>query len=226
MAQHSSHLYFSLGIGVTYALVGIVVLHVYPELAMLGFVVTVIAGLAPNLDAHGSSSSRDLISLISILPPLTIVAATPGLQSSPGSRIVLVGVAAYITTRFLLLTLLQKYTTRRGMMHSIPVAIIAFEFVYLLFFDIYWSDRLFLATGAFVGYFSHLMLDGVTAVDNNGKGMPPEVGEIPVLKIASKDSAPNWVAYGTMTVLGYFVYSSLAPHLHTLTRAILASNSH
>ena len=225
MAQHSSHLYFSLGIGVTYGLVGIVVIHVYPELALLGFVVTVIAGLAPNLDSHGSASSRDLISLISIFPPLTIVSSSQSLQYGPGYRIVLVGVAAYLSTRWLLLTLLQKYTTRRGMMHSIPVSIIAFEFVYLLFFDVYWTDRLFLASGAFVGYMSHLMLDGVTSIDNNGKGMPPEVGEIPVLKIASKDSVPNWIAYGTMTVLGYFVYSSLSPHFHTLTRAILASNS-
>lgn len=222
MAQYSTHLHFSQGLGVICFVVGYIGFRMDLEISLLGAMITVIAALAANLDSHASPSSRDLISVISTIPSFILISCLADWQYTPVYRVVLIGSGFYASIRSLILFLLQKKTTRRGMLHSVPASIIALELVYFLFFDLYWSDRLFISIGAFIGYMSHLIIDGFSSVDNAGKAMPPEIGTIPVIKLASKDTRPNLIAYVILFVGAYFLIADLSPNLRHISRAILA----
>lgn len=221
MALYASHFNFSLGLAVSYALFGLVYLHIYPEVVLLALILTLIAGLLPDLDSVGSAPTKDMVGLLSIFPLLIIFSSFSEINQSNITRITLVGVVSYAVTRYLLILGLQSYTARRGMTHSMPMAVIAFQVVFLLFFDLYWIDRLYLASGVFLGYCCHLIMDGWSKVDSAGKDLAPEVREIPVMKIFSKNTNTSAITYGVVLFLGYFVYRELSPHLASLTRVVL-----
>jgi hypothetical protein len=99
------------------------------------------------------------------------------------------------------------------MIHSIPAAIITFEFVFLLFWDLYLYDRLYLATAALVGFLSHLLLDAYGNLDIVGKAMGKPRTVQPVMKFAANSWGATASAYGLCLLLGWFIAQDLYPSL-------------
>lgn len=215
MAQYQSHVTFSVVTGIVYALLGVFFLQVFPEHAMLASVIVVIAGILPNIDEGGSAPAQELGGLLAAISPLVLIEFFPGLRSGGVARIALIVICCYFLTRLIVVRALQKFTNHRGMIHSIPAAIITSELVYLLFWDLFWQDRLYLAGGAFVGYFSHLFLDASTNLDLVGKAMGNAGKKAPALKLKGPSFGSTVVMYTSMIVLGWFVVQDFYPHLHS-----------
>ncbi|MCB0360362.1 MAG: metal-dependent hydrolase, partial [Bdellovibrionales bacterium] len=157
--EYRSHFTFATLFSILYAIAGIYFFSLSPEHAFLTSVVIIIAGMLPDIDAGNEPPARELGGLVAAVFPVAMIELFPSLKESGISRIALVVVCGYLLVRVIVIRGLQKFTARRGIIHSIPAAILTFEVAYLLFWDLPRGIRLFVATGAFLGFFTHLLID-------------------------------------------------------------------
>lgn len=194
MASQRSHLAISTAVGIGYAATGIVIFRVHPEFALLSALLALAAGLLPNIDNGPSSpSGQELSGFIATLTPLIILELYPSIRGGGQARIILVVMICYLFARVVILHFLKRYARSRGPLHSIPAAILVFEMVYLMLWDLLPFDRLFLAGAALAGYSAHLILDGFSNFDLTGTAdrKPP----------ALKVGTGNWLASGAVYLL-------------------------
>jgi hypothetical protein len=171
MGQYKNYITFSVLLGITYAVGGHYLFRVQPEIGLLASVVILIAGLLPEIDAGPGPANRELGGLLAAIAPLVLIELFPRFAMGGTSRIALVVICCYIVTRIIVSRLLIKITAPKGIIHSIPAAVLTFEVVYLLFGDLYRGDRLFVATAALVGYLGHLTVDAYSSLDLLGKAI-------------------------------------------------------
>ena len=213
MAEQQTHISFSIALAAAYAAAGIFVFGVFPELVVLASVIVVVAGILPDVDSGKGPPAREFGGLLAAVSPLLIFEFYPELRAGGVARITLVVVCSYLLTRIVVVRGLQKFTHHRGILHSIPAAIITFELTYLLFWDVFWYDRLYLASAAFVGFMSHLLLDAYTNLDLVGKAMGSGSKKPAALSLRG-DTIPGTLAvYAGMLVLGYYVAVDFYPGL-------------
>jgi hypothetical protein len=210
MAQPQSHFTVSTLIGLAYAGAGVTMFRVHPEHAFLAAVILLIAGLLPNIDTGpGQGTGREFISFIAGIAPLAALEYFPELQGEGMSRVALIVIISYFTTRVILARLITKTMKHRGFVHSIPAAILAFEGVYLLFTDLLWTDRLYVATAAFVGFFTHLLFDAYSDVELFGASQKKPLP----LKITTGSWGSTAAIYCCVLGLGWLVAKDIYPHL-------------
>lgn len=217
MAQYQSHISFSIILAIAYAVLGIFYLNVYPEHVVLASVIVVIAGMLPNVDSSGGTVERELAGFIAAISPLVAIELYPHLKDGGIARIALVVICCYLLTRMVLVRSLQKYTVHRGMVHSVPAAIITFQLAYLLFWDLFWKDRVYIAFAAFLGFFSHLMLDAYGNVDIVGKAMGKAERKKPVLKFGAGSFGSTLAVYACVAILAWFILRDFYPRFRVLT---------
>ncbi len=213
MAEQQTHFSVSLVLSALYALVGVVIFDIAPELVVLGAVIVTVAGILPNVDAGNGQSAREFGGLLAAVSPLLAFEYFPVLLGGGIARIVLVVVCSYLFTRIVIVRAIQKFTVHRGVMHSIPAAIITAQLTYLLFWDVFWYDRIFLASAAFTGFFAHLMIDAYTNLDLMGKAMGNETKKPAVLKLGGPTMGGTLALYGCVAFLGYFVALDFDPSI-------------
>ena len=210
MAEQRSHLTVSTICAVAYSGLGAVAWGIGIDLVLLAAILVVISGLLPNVDGGPSSESgKKFIAFLGALAPLIIISAFPQFRSSGIARLALIVIISFFVAQYISTWILGSFFHHRGLLHSIPAAIIVFEIGYLVFFDLPPSRRLYLGGAAFVGFASHLILDGLLNVDLVGN----KEKKTPVLKIAGPTWQSNFAIYSTMLVLGWFVLKDLAPGL-------------
>ncbi len=216
MAQYQSHISFSVFIAAAYAFLGGFLFDLPLEQLLLSSVIVVVAGMLPDVDATGGVPEREVGGLLAAVAPIIVLEFFPGLHSGGVARIALVVISAYLLTRYIVVRALQKYTVHRGMIHSIPAGIITGQLVFLLFWDLHWFNRLFLASAAVVGYLSHLFLDGYTNLDLVGKAMGKEKKQSPALKFFAPSWGANLVMYGCVGVLSWVIAKDFYPNLRLI----------
>ena len=217
MAKYESHVTFSTVAGIAYGLVGMLMLDIYPEHCILALAMIVIAGILPDIDHKNGAVAKEVGTLISAVCPILILKFLPGIKAGGMTRIALVVIACYLFTRVFIVRLLQNITVERGMLHSIPAAIVIFEVVYLVFYDLYWTDRLYVATAAFAGFFFHLLLDASSNVDIVGSALGEGKKKTPALKFFGNDTPATVAVYLCMATLGWFVMKDMYPNLSVQT---------
>lgn len=213
MAQHSSHISFSAAVGLTYAVGGWYLLHAMPEHAILALALVLIAGMLPDVDGGEGTPAKEVAALLAAVVPVVLVESLSFVQAGGVARIALVVIASYIATRIVVVRGLQTLTTHRGMIHSIPVAIIVFELSYLLFHDLYWRDRVYLAGAVFVGFLSHLILDASSNIDLVGKALGSGDRKTPALKLFGGSWGITLAAYACLITLGWVIAQDFYPRL-------------
>ena len=213
MAQYQSHVTFSTILSAVYVAAGVMLFGIYTEQALLAGVILVFAGLLPNVDSGHSESTREFGALLAAVVPIVLLEFIPGLKDGGVSRLALILIGCYLFTRIIVVRMLQSMTVTRGMLHSIPAAIITSEVVYLFFFDLFWKDRLYVAAAALIGFSSHLLLDGYGNLDLIGKAYGKSQKQTAALKIKAETAGSTIAAYLSIAVLGYFVMKDLYPHI-------------
>ncbi len=213
MAEYQSHISFSAILGVGYVFFGMIFLGVTPEHSLLGLAIIIVAGILPDLDAKAGAPVRELSALLAAIAPIALISYFPQLSSGGLARIALLIILCYLVTRVFLVRALKQFTERRGMIHSIPAAIIAFQVTYLIFWDLARVERLYIAGAAFLGYLSHLLLDATSSVDLLGHTFGDGDKKPRSLKIAASTPGGTAALYLSVAVLGWLVVQDLYPNL-------------
>jgi len=174
-----------------------------------------LAGVLPDLDIGSGIPRRGLLSLVAAVVPVLLVNHLAALQL-PLASIGLAVVAAYLVARFGIAHMLDRITTHRGMFHSLPAAIIAGEVVFLVASDASLAMRTFLAIAVTLGYFSHLVLDELAAIEWHRGFFRVKKSFGTAMKMFGHNVLGNVVAYGLMLGLGYMVSEEVPINLTTL----------
>ena len=215
MATLQSHFSFSTGLSVLYAAAGAMVLDVPLEIVLLAAVVVVITGVLPNIDEGKSGPAQEFGGLIAAIIPLVCFQLFPALGNAGVSRVALVVVGGYFVSQLVVVRTLQGLTTHRGVLHSIPAAIICCELVFLIFSDLTMFQRGYLTGAAFSGFFAHLVMDGYGNLDLVGRAMGRGVEkQAPALKLTGNTWLSTLAMYSCMFVLGWFVVQDIYPGFH------------
>jgi len=98
---------------------------------------------------------------------------------------------------------LNRSAVHRGMFHSIPAMLITAEIAFLGFRGSSLGVKLFMAVGAAIGFFSHLVLDEIYAVEWNGAHVRLNKFAGSAVKFVGNRFLPNVLTYSLLLVLTY-----------------------
>ena len=217
MAAQQNHVSFSFVIALAYSLIGVLVFDMSLERVVLAAVVIMLAGLLPNIDGGTEPPAKELGGILSSALPVFLIYKFPKLNQEGSGRITLVVVGCYFATRFIVSRVLQKFTFRRGMIHSVPAAIILGELTYFAYYSLVSRERVFIAIAAFAGFMSHLFLDGYGNFD-----LVSQVsGKAPKKQSCVKFLAPSFthtaIIWTIAVWLGWIIAKDFYPNLGART---------
>jgi LexA-binding, inner membrane-associated putative hydrolase len=200
MASYRGHLATSTMLGAAYGGAAMWYWHIDWGPASLAGGLTALGGLLPDLDSDSGVPVRELFGLLAAAGAFMLLGRLASMQDSP-ERVLVVLAGVYLFIRYGLASYFKHMTVHRGMFHSIPAMLIAGFAVYLAYHGDDWLRR-YLAGGIMLGFFSHLMLDELCAVNFNGVAVRINRFSGSALKLTS----PSWKATG----FAYLVLIALA----------------
>lgn len=167
MAGFRAHIATSSLLGFAYAGGAHVLFHTPLSSTLLAGGLCAVSGMLPDMDSRSAVPKRESIAFASAVIPMMMI---HHLQRAgcDTETMVLVGAILYLLIRFVGGHLLSRFTTHRGMFHSIPAALCFGELVFLLSSGTL-GIRWFKAGAVILGYLSHLVLDEFHSIDL-GKG--------------------------------------------------------
>ncbi len=163
-----------------------------------------IAGMLPDLDSDSGIPVREMLCFVSVLVPMLMIERFKALGWSPEMMVFSSGVL-YVFIRFVIGHIFKRYTTHRGMWHSIPAAAIAGLVTFLVCLSPELEIRLFKSWAVVVGFISHLVLDEIYSVDFRGRRIKKSSGT--ALKFWSKKGWANYSTYAKLAFLIVLVMS-------------------
>jgi hypothetical protein len=169
-----------------------------------------IGGILPDIDSENSTSIQVVFNVIGILLALLILFST--LNSLGLILSIAIALLLYLIVNFPLKKILQKFSSHRGTIHSIPMALlIGICFYYIIFlvtqkFYISWLSAILLS----YGFFIHLILDELYSVDLSGARLKKSFGT--ALTLFSKN---NLIIYILMYMAIIAIYIMI-PDKHRL----------
>jgi hypothetical protein len=141
------------------------------------FAMGVIGGFLPDVDHDNSVPLRMALHVCSLLTAFMVMFSKASQLSVV--ELLLLWVVVYLFARVLLFFVITRVTVHRGMLHSVPAALLAGLLViaiahYLLSvpLQVAWFCGLFLSAG----YLVHLLLDEFYSVDLYGRGFKRSFG--------------------------------------------------
>lgn len=218
MAAEQSHFSLSIGLAALYGLAGFYLAGISREVVLLSSVIVIIAGILPNLDEPHSIPRKEIAAFFAAILPILALEFVPELSQGGLPRMALVVIACYLVSRLIVATIVSQFTAHRGMIHSLPAAIISAEIVYLIFRDLSRFDRVYLSFAALMGFLVHLVMDAYTNLDLVNRVRGKDVENKPsALKMTSGNWANTCAWYATMLVLGWFIVKDFYPGLKLFT---------
>ena len=120
--------------------------------------------MLPDLDSDSGIPLREAVGFAAAFVPMLMLDRLERVGLSHEMMLVVTG-AIYFLLRFGIAELFRRYTVHRGMWHSLPAAIIAALFVFLVCGSENVHLRLFKTVAVFVGFMSHILLDELWSVE-------------------------------------------------------------
>ena len=205
MASFRGHLAFSASLGAAYG--GLIAwqLEVNWGTAVLAGGLTAVGGMLPDLDSDSGVPVREMFSLAGIVMPLMFIRRFLTLGLELDQILVALGIV-FVVVRYGVSYIFKRFTVHRGMFHSIPAMFIAGFATFLLYPHQLISSRLAVTIGVMIGFFSHLLLDEIYAVDF--RGLKPALNQFAgsALKFTSKSKFATAMTYLVMIALGVLVF--------------------
>ncbi|MBT3311603.1 MAG: metal-dependent hydrolase [Desulfobacteraceae bacterium] len=174
------------------------------------FIVGTMGGLLPDLDSDTGKPLTFLFSFVSILiPSMLYLKAVQFFGKSP-EFIICYFFFSYLFINHIVCSTIKKITTHRGMMHSIPFAILCGGLGYLLFISSGSHAAFFAGFSIYCGCMIHLVLDELNSISF-------KFGFIPYIK---KSSGTALKLKSDSIIITIFVYLLIL----LVTAAILMSS--
>jgi membrane-bound metal-dependent hydrolase YbcI (DUF457 family) len=207
MASYRGHLAFSSLLGAGYGAAGMLKGPFDWGPAAVGFGLTTLGGLLPDLDSDSGVPVRELFGIAAFLAPLLMYGrlAEEGL-STEQRVVVLAGV--YLFVRYILSGVFKRWTVHRGMFHSIPALLISGLTVFLTYPNRDVTLRIYLAVGVMIGFLSHLVLDELYSVDFMGVGIRLNKYAGSALKLTSPSRSATLAAYALLAGLAFLAWKN------------------
>jgi len=123
--------------------------------------------MLPDVDSDTSKSFQECIYLTAGIGCILTASRLRHYTNDPDIAL-LGGAFIFLLIRFALAPLIKKITTHRGMIHSIPMAILSGELTFFMVTGTV-EERLVKAAALTAGYLSHLILDEIYSIDSTGK---------------------------------------------------------
>ena len=164
MANFQTHLTFSTLLGAGYGATAYALYEVPIPTCVLAGGLCSVSGMLPDVDSNAGKPLRESMAFAAAVVPMMMIDRFRQFGMS-SELIVLAGAAIYLFIRFVVARLLRNYTVHRGMFHSLPAAVIAGEFAFLVVSGDDVQIRCYKALAVVVGYLSHLILDELYSVE-------------------------------------------------------------
>lgn len=137
-------------------------------LSVYGGVLCSYGGIIPDIDSKTSTSFRQCLAMFAGFSALLVVSRLSDFSLNTESVIV-IGSSVFLLIWTVIGTLIKKLTRHRGMFHSIPMALIVAEAIFIISSgDL--NERLFKAFSIFLGVMIHLVLDEIYSVEGSKNG--------------------------------------------------------
>jgi len=178
MAGFKTHLTGGILTGIGISLVGFFTKALTLTQTGAIFFIGSVAGLLPDLDSDSSKPLAFLFQLISILIPSIIFFKAVQYGESSPEFLICYFVIFYLFINYIVSSVIKKFTVHRGMIHSIPFALICGGIGYLLFISSGKQVAIMAGVALFLGCLVHLILDEL-------KSFKLKFGFLPTLKKSS-----------------------------------------
>lgn len=164
MADFTTHISTSSALGVAYASAGYFMLGMPVPSCLVAGGLCSVSGMLPDIDSDSGVPQRESIGFAAAIVPMLAMErfAQMGLSHE---MLAVIGGGAYLFIRFFVGWLIKVYTAHRGMWHSVPAMLIAGLLAFVVASGPTIDVRLFKSCGVILGFFSHLFLDEVWALD-------------------------------------------------------------
>jgi membrane-bound metal-dependent hydrolase YbcI (DUF457 family) len=205
MAGYKTHITVSGALGVGYGAAGAILAGFTPVEGALAGVLTWFSGMLPDLDSASGRPVREVFSLLAAFAPFAMMGHLIEWTHHSYEAATLLAVILYVTIRYGGQSVLNRTAVHRGMYHSIPAMLIAAEIAFLGFRGSSSGVKLFMAGGAAVGFFSHLVLDEIYSVEWNGAHVRLNKFAGSAVKFVGPRFLPNVITYSLLMVLTYAV---------------------
>lgn len=162
------------------------------------FILGSVAGLLPDLDSDTGKPLVLLFQLISILIPSILFMEVAQHWGSSPEFIICYFTISYLIINYVVCSIIKKMTVHRGMMHSIPFALLCGGLGYLMFISSGKQIAFFTGIAVFLGCMVHLILDELNSFSL-------KFGFIPTLKSSSGTALKLKSNSFVITLIYYFL---------------------
>lgn len=168
MAGFKVHLLWGMAGGTALATTGYFQGHINIKEASAVAILGTLGGLLPDLDSDTGKPLELLFQLLSVLIPTLVYSIFKDLFDGEITITLIFFAIGYLSIQYLLHPLIKKLTIHRGIMHSIPFALLCGQITFLLFSGISQLSAFYYAVAIFLGALIHLVLDEFYAISFNG----------------------------------------------------------
>ena len=193
-----------------------------PEATLL-FSAGIIGGILPDIDSDNSTPTKIMQYIFANLISFFVLFKYIGLY--PIGNLILIWIASFISVMGLFY-LFKKFTSHRGMFHSIPAGFIFWFSFSLLFYYIFHYDYLiswYFGMFIFLGYITHLTLDEIYSVDISGARMKKSFGT--ALKFWSKDYKAT-ISFYLLAGILFFMMPNKQSFINSFTKFDIITTYH
>ena len=170
--------------------------------AVFAFALCAFASLLPDLDSETGRLRRFMFETLALV--VSAVLALTWFDFPRMEDRFFAMMAVFFAMRWPLAALFARFTTHRGIFHSIPAAVICAELAFLLFTGRPLAVRVCYAGACLLGYGSHLVLDEICAAGFLGLFHKKSLGTALQLRVSSRRvTALAWLL---LLVLAAFVF--------------------
>lgn len=159
MAEFKTHLAGGLLIGTGASAISFLSFDLNIVQTFSVFVMGSLGGILPDLDSDSGKPLTLLFGTLSVLLPALFLNKFIGQATITPELLVGYFVCSYLFVNLLICKLIKKMTIHRGIMHSIPFAILSGEIGYLLFVSSGHNVATIIGLSTFAGCIVHLLLD-------------------------------------------------------------------
>ena len=160
------------------------------------FIVGSVAGLLPDLDSDAGKPLNLLFGLLSILIPSILFPLAMQYGGGSPEFLICYFAISFILINYLASSLIQKFTVHRGIMHSLPFALLCGGLSYIFFIPSGSHLAGFGGLAVLSGCLVHLVLDEISSIKL-------KFGFIPVLK---RSSGKSFKLNSKSTPATFFIY--------------------
>ncbi len=164
MADFKAHLTSGIVNGACISCASVILENFTPVEAGTVFIVGTTGALLPDLDSDTGKPLALLFQLISVLVPVLLYPYAKLFFTPSTPFLLCYFTSLYLIINYIICQLLKKLTKHRGIMHSIPFAILCGEITFLLLYPSGLKLALYGCFAVFSGCMIHLVLDELNSM--------------------------------------------------------------